>query len=70
MERSEHLLEDEKKAYIKKDKKIIRFDETKIGECQFHQYKRPISINEVDINKIVISKVFPFGKQDFRYLIG
>ena len=30
----------------------------------------PISINDVDINEIVISNKFPFGQQDFKYFIG
>ena len=37
---------------------------------QFHQYKSPILINGIDINKIVVSNKFPFGKQDFKYFIG
>ena len=31
---------------MKIDKKIIKFDDTQIEEYEFHQYKRPISINE------------------------
>ena len=26
--------------------------------------------NEIDINEIVVSNKFPFGKQDLRYFIG
>ena len=26
-------------------------------------------INDIDINKIAVSKKFPFGKQDFKYFI-
>ena len=29
-----------------------------------------ISIKDVDINKIVVSNKLPFGKQDFKYIIG
>ena len=52
------------------DKKIIRFDDTQIEEYEFHQYKSPISINNIDINKTVVSTEFPFGKQDFKYFTG
>ena len=31
---------------------------------------KPISRNNKDINKIVVSKMLPFGKQDFKYFIG
>ena len=51
------------------DKKIIKFDDTEIEEYKFHQ-KNPILINDVDINKIVVSSKFPFGKQDFKYFVG
>ena len=47
-------------------KKIWR----KIEEYKFHQYKSLIPINEVNINEIVVSNKFSFGKQDFKYFIG
>ena len=43
------------------DKKIIQFNDTGIEEYEFHQYKSPISINNIDINKIVASNKFSFG---------
>ena len=42
------------------DKKIIQFNGTGIEEYEFHQYKSPISINSIDINKIASNK-FSFG---------
>ena len=52
------------------DKKAIKFDDTDIEELQVHQYKSPISINDIDGNEIVVSNKFAFGKQDFKYFIG
>ena len=52
------------------DKRIIKFDDTKIEKYKFHQNKSPISINDIDINKIVVSNKFPFVKQDFKYFIS
>ena len=52
------------------DKIIIKFDDTEIEEFEFNHYESPISINDIDINKIVISNKFLFGKQDFNYFIG
>ena len=52
------------------EKKIIKFDDIEIEEVEFHQYKSPMSISDIDINKIVVSNKFPFGKQDFKYFIG
>ena len=43
------------KPCIQLDKKIIKFHETEIEEYQFYQYKIPISINDIDINKILVS---------------
>ena len=48
----------------------MKFDDTEIEEYEFHQYKTPISINDTDINKIVVYNKLPFGKQDFKYFIG
>ena len=39
-------------------------------KLRFHQYKSPITKNNIDINKIVVSNKFPFDKQDFNYFIG
>ena len=52
------------------DKKIIKFDDTEIEEFEFHQHKSPISINDINIDKIVVSDKLPFDKQDFKYFIG
>ena len=49
---------------------FIRFYDTDIEKHKFHQYSRPITINNVDINKIVVSNNVFFGKKDFRYFIG
>ena len=35
-----------------------------------NQHKNPISINDVDISKIVVSNKVNFGKKGFRYFIG
>ena len=39
-------------------------------KIKFHQNKSPISINNIDINKIVVCDQFPFGKQNFVDFIG
>ena len=58
------------KTYIKLDKKIIKFDDTEIEKYKLHQYKSTISIDNIDINKKVVSYKVSFGKKDFRYFIG
>ena len=37
---------------------------------KFDQTKSPISINDIDINNIVVSNKLPFGQKDFKYSIG
>ena len=43
-------------------KKLTKFDDTEIEEYKFHQHKSPILINDIDINKIVVSNKLHFGK--------
>ena len=44
--------------------------EKKIEEYEFHQFKSAILINVIDMNKIILSNKFSFGKQDFKYFNG
>ena len=37
---------------------------------KFHQHKRPTSIKNVDINKILVSSKVSFSKKGFKYFIG
>ena len=46
------------------------FDHTEIEKYKFHQHKSPISINNIDINKILVSNKASFGKKDCKYFIG
>ena len=52
------------------DKDFIKLDDNENKKCNFHQNKSPISINDIDINKVVVSNKLPFVKQDFKYFIG
>ena len=40
------------------DKKIMKLDGTEIEEYRFHKHKSLTSITNIDIYKIVISKVY------------
>ena len=55
---------------MKMEKTVIKFDDIKIPKQKFHQHKRPISIKNVDIDKIVVSSKVPFVKKGFKYCIG
>ena len=51
-------------------KKNIKFDDTEIEKHKFDQYKSPILIDNIDVNKIVVSNKISLGKIDFKYFIG
>ena len=56
------------KPYIKMDKKVIKFDVTETEKYKFHQHKIPISVDNIDVNKIVVSNKISFGN-DFKHFI-
>ena len=58
------------KAYIKIEKAIIKFGDIEVEMQKFHQHKRPISMKNIDISKIVVSNKASFGKKGFKYFIG
>ena len=50
------------------EKVIIKFGDIEIKKKKKnHQYKRPISIKNVDINKIVVCNKVCLGKMGFKY---
>ena len=50
---------------------IIKFGKNEIQEQKFHQYKEPISIKNIDINKIVVSNNVSSGKKkDLNILLA
>ena len=50
-------------------KKSMKFDDTETGKYNIHQYKRPILIDNIDVNKIIVSNKIYFGN-DFKNFIG
>ena len=53
--------------YIKMDKTIIKAGDTEIEKHKFNQCKIPISIKNIDINKILVSNKACFCKKGFKY---
>ena len=52
------------------EKIIVKFDDIEIKKQKIHQYNRPTSIKNIDINKIVVSNKVSFGKNGFKYFTG
>ena len=51
------------------DKKIKKIDDTEVEKYELYQYKIPILIDDIDLNKILVSNRISFIKIDFKYLI-
>ena len=47
---------------------VIKFGDSEIKKEKVHLYESPISIKDIDINKIVVSKNVCFGKNIFYWL--
>ena len=50
--------------------KIIKFGNIEIQKQKLHQHKAPISIKNMDNNKIVVSNKVSLDKKAFKYFIG
>ena len=50
------------------EKAVVKFGDIEIEKQKFYQYKRPISMKNID--KIVVSHKVSFGKKGFKYFIG
>ena len=51
--------------------KDINFDDKKITKTDFYKNEKVIKIDEIDVNKILVSKEEPYGaKNSFKYFIG
>ena len=51
-------------------KETITFGDIEVEKQIFHSHKKPISIYDVNIDKIVISNKVSCGKRGFKYFIG
>ena len=51
------------------DHKLLKIDDTEIENYKLHQHKYPISISNIDINKMLVPIKVSLGKDDFEYFI-
>ena len=58
------------KTICKNREKIITFGDIKMKEQKFYQYKIPISIDNLNVDKIAVSKKVSFDKNRFKYFIS
>ena len=52
------------------EQEAVYFGGNGIIKSAFHKNKRPININEVDIEEIVLSHKKSYSKDSFKYFIG
>ena len=51
--------------------KNINFDDKKIKKIDFYKNQKAFQIDDIDINKILVSKKEPYGtKNALKYIIG
>ena len=51
--------------------KSINFDDKKVKKSKFYKNKKVTSIDDIDVNKILVSKKEPYGtKNSFKYFIA
>ena len=58
------------KLYIKMVKSCKKFGDIEIKKQKFHQLKCPFSIENIDIDKTVVSNKVSCSKKCFKYVIG
>ena len=52
-------------------RKRINFDDKKIEKSDFYKNKKIFNIDDADVNKILVSKKEPYGKNNsFKYFTG
>ena len=50
--------------------KILKFNNVKVNQKEFHKSKEAIDLDSVDTDKIVVSDKFKHSEKGFKYFIG
>ena len=58
------------KVYLNLGGKVMKVGDTEIEKQKIHQYRSPILIENIDINKIIVFNKVRLGKKGFKYFIG
>ena len=52
-------------------RKYINFDDKKIQKIDFYKNEKLLQINDIDVNKILVSKKEPYDKKNaFEHIVG
>ena len=55
-------------SHIRMGKEILRFDDIEIQKDKFYQYKSPIFLEDVDIDKVLLCNKISFGEKKLEIL--
>ena len=51
-------------------KDILTIGNIEIEKNNFYRYKSPVSLRDIDIEKVVVSDKISFGERNYKYFIG
>ena len=51
-------------------RKNIKFGDEKVNKSNFYKNKKPSKAEDIDVNKILVSKKAPYGKESIKYYTG
>ena len=57
-------------SYIKMDKEILTLGNIDIEKNKLYRHKTPIFLGDVDIVKVLVSKMISFGEKNYKYFTG
>ena len=57
-------------ASIRMSEKILKFNNVRVNKKEFHKSKRPIDLDLVTVNQIVVSNKFSHTDEGFKYFIS
>ena len=55
---------------IRMDEKALKFDNIRVNIKEFHKFKKPINLDLVKVNEVVVSDKFKHSDDGLKYFIG
>ena len=55
---------------IRMGEKALKFDNIRINIKEFHKFKKPINLDLVKVNEVVVSDKFKHSDDGLKYFIG
>ena len=55
---------------IRMGEKALKFDNIRINIKEFHKFKKPINLDLVNVNEVVVSDKFKHSDDGLKYFIG